>query len=759
MRPLTRLSRAGLRACLVPLCAALGLAVAPNVGLPTLTAASADEPSALAKQAGEAKDPRVLLKADNLIYRQETDVWVAQGNVEADYAGKILRADELTYEVATGRVVASGNVTLIDPKGETLFADRIELQDDLRDGVINSLQLLLQPNAKLAAARAVREGGKTNRLEKAVYSPCEICEDEEFPLWQVRAEQVVQDEERKEIIYKNARFEVYGVSIAWLPYFSHPDPSVKRLTGFLTPTIGNSSDLGNFVQVPYYWALKPNMDLTLTPMITSREGLQLASEFRHNTSSGGYEVEASITYGSLREESLARRGTDASGGIVTTRAPYRDRWRGHLFAQGDFAIDKAWDWGFDIQYTSDDTYLRRYDISRLDRLTSNLYLRGIEGRRMTSIDAYAFEDLREGTDEGQTPIVPGLVDHRITLDEEFLGGSLSFRLNGMILTRTEGRDVYRASLAGTWRTSTVTDNGQVIGAFAQLRSDLYGIQDAEEGPFQGDTTEVFDNADTRGRVLPTVGVEWRWPFVRQDAKGGRQIIEPVVQLIASPYGGNPGAIPNEDSTSFEFDETNLFAVNRFPGLDRWEGGMRANVGVRARAYWANGGYAGLVIGQTLRLREDDTFSPESGLDSETSDIVGRADLSPVPWLNLTHRFRMDPTGFDFNRNEVYARIGDEDYWLTGSYVRLDKELSESGLEVREELNFDAKARLTEYWSFLAGARRDLDDDQMISQELGFEYLDECLQFQLTYRRRFTRDRDIEPSTSIIARFRLITLGG
>ncbi|MFP4003448.1 MAG: LPS-assembly protein LptD, partial [Alphaproteobacteria bacterium] len=686
------------------------------------------------------EDEDVLLQADEILFDGKQGVITAKGNVEAEYNGRLLMADRVTYNKNTGRVLAEGDVSITESTGEVLQAKRIELSSDLKEGIVTSLSILLNENSRLAAARALRKEGKVHQLDKAVFSACKICRDKGEPLWQIKAVKVVHDAEEKRITYRDATFELFGVPVLYTPYFSHVDPTVKRKSGILAPAVGNSTDLGVIAQAPVYFVLSPHMDLTLTPMYTSNEGMVGLAEFRHRTLTGDYFLSGSIT--------STERVDDTTG----ERVPGSEI-RGHLFGEGDFRAGQNWDLGFQLELTSDDTYLRRYEISNDDRLTSLLRAeRWTEGSRF-SYHAYYFDGLRLEDDPELTPQVPAHVQHEQEFGDPLLGGTLTLDLDGLSLVRTGGADMHRFSGSWTWERPLTTASGQVIRPFATVRGDVYYTDDfAVPGePFPG------NNSDVTGRVLPYAGVDWRWPFIRA-GRSSYQIIEPVVQLIAAPYGGNPEGIPNEDSVSFEFDDTNLFSRNKFPGLDLWEEGPRANAGLRYAWFDNEGRQVDVLVGQSYRPRTDTNFGANSGLDSDISDLVGRVLIKPFDLLTISHRFRLDPDDLTLRRTEVDALVGNEDYFLNITYLNLDETISTTGLDEREEISAYARVRLSNHLYAEGAVRRDLDLGDMVSTEARLIYLDECTNFEVAFRQRFTEDRDLEPSTSVMVRFRLLGIG-
>lgn len=686
-------------------------------------------------------DELVLFRADRITYDPGREVITADGNVEISYKNQTLKADVLIYDQRSDKVTAKGHVVLIDKGGNTLFAAAAVLSDELRNGIAEKVGILLSDRSRLAATAGIRREGVETTLVKAVYSPCDLCEKNpnRAPLWQIKARRVIQDHEAQEIIYHHARFEFYGVPVAYTPYLQHPDPAVKRKTGVLVPSVGTDSELGTVVTVPIYWAIADSYDATFTPIYTSKEGFVLRGEFRQRLRRGAYKFDGSITRVDERDDQNQKTG--------------RRDWRGHLFGEGVLDFNPTWRGGFNLQRVSDDTYLRRYNISDLNRLENRLYMEGIRGRSYLTANAYLFQDLRAGTPRGISPLVAPEIVGYYAFNVPHLGGRVAFGGSFLSLTRRVGPDLHRLSASAEWQRVFIADNGQELTAFAFARGDLYVTNDVNisglpSGP---------DNSTTVGRVLPSMGALWRWPFAR---KAGRmtQVIEPIVQVVYNGNGGNPEKIPNEDGPSVEFDSSGLFEVNRFPGLDRWDDGPRIDYALRALVYWPKGGTVEGLLGHSYRLVEHSPFAPNSGLDRQSSDVVGHIVVAPVPGLRLAHRFRLDKSRWSYARNETSFSFN---YWrLSGGvlYSRATADLAAISSITRAAVTASATAVLTKFWTLRASTQRDLTNDRTVFREISLRYVNECIEFGVAYRRDFTRDRDVQPADSITIQFRLTHLG-
>jgi LPS-assembly protein len=717
------------------------IACAGALVLAAMGARAAENPTADPLAGGAGNPPLALLRADNMIYDPKTETVSAQGHVEIDYKGEHLSADRVSYDQKADRVTAEGHITIISKDGGVVFADTAELTDSLREGLIRKVRVLFGKNARIAANSAVRHKEIATVFTKAVYSPCNVCKEhpEKPPLWQLKARRVIHDKVDKEVYYRDATMEVLGIPVAWTPYFSHPDPTVKRRSGFLSPSFGTSSVLGTFLRLPYYWAISDSNDATITPTLESKDGLHLRAEYRQRLTNGQFTIDSSIV-NTAKINDLNQR----TGG---------DELRGHLFADGSFNIDPVWNWGFNIQEATDDTYLRRYGISGLDRLENHVYLLGIQDRDFFSADAFAFRDLRTGQALGESPVVAPSLQGAYNFEPGGLGGLVKLSGSFLSLYHTEGGTVQRLSGTMDWERRFTLPFGQVLTGFASTRADLYVSHDVNTTGVAGASTLN----STQGRVLPQAGFEWRWPFVRKFGNV-EHVIEPIVQFVWAPKGGNSAAIPNEDSVSLEFDESNLFSRDRYPGLDLWEDGPRLNYGVRTAIYWGKGSSAQFVIGQSHRFLQQSPFAAGTGLERQDSDIVGAISIRPLRYLELTHRFRLNNGTLDYQRNETGLNLFFWRFTAGVSYTSItgaDTTLVSNSLRAASA---SGQVKLSDRWTVSAATQYDLTNNRSVFRQVGVGYLNECISFNVLYRQDYTTDRDIRPNSSLIFQIRLVNLG-
>ena len=716
-------------------------------------AQEAAPPPPAASEAGE--EPRVDFSSDELTYDTRADIITASGNVRMIREGNNLRADRVIWDRNTGEVRAEGNVRVVNPQGDAAYGDSIVLTDTIRDGVVQNLLVVLEDGGRLAAERGERKDGYTT-LTRAAYSPCAVvgrdgCPKE--PTWKITAVRVVHDPVRNRIQYEGASLTLFGLPIIALPGLSHPDGTGGGGTGLLVPDLRIDRTNGVEVALPYYIRLAPNRDLTITPHVYTEVLPMLEGRYRHLTELGAYQIGGYVTYGSriplrLEEAGIRDRGV-----------------RAYLEANGRLQLDPYWTLTAQGRYVTDRTFLRRYDISRDDRLRTFIDAERISENSYISIAGWVFQGLRATDVQGQQPIALPAIDARWRFENLFWNGNVEVQANSLSILRTEGQDTQRAFARARWDRLSITPWGQELTLTAYARADVYHCSENALSR----QLEYRGNEGWQARGVGAVAADLRWPFVGPFF-GGTQRITPRVQIVASPPTRNL-AIPNEDARSVDLEDSNLFALNRFPGYDRWEDGTRITFG----ADWAfdlPGVAFRSTIGQSYRFSDKPSiFPPGTGLAERFSDIVGRSTLKVGRKLSFVHRFRLDKDDAAIRRNEIDAVIGGRQTYATIGYLRLNRDIDPKleDLRDREEIRLGGRVRFANYWSIFGSTVIDLTnrDEDPISEADGFEpvrhrlgiaYDDDCIEIGVTWRRDYDGTGDFRRGNSFLFRVALKNLG-
>ena len=718
-----------------------------------------------------ATGSQMLLEADTLVYDNDAQTVTAVGGVQIDYDGNRLVAQRVTYDRNTKRLVASGNVQLMNSDGTKVYSDHVDITDDFGNGFVNALRVETPDKTYMAAESAERMGGMLTTFHNGVYTACEPCEEkpDKAPIWRVKARKVIWNGEKKTIRFQDSNFEFFGFPIAYLPAFEIADPTVKRKSGFLMPSIAYKSELGVGVVVPYYLALAPTYDLTAKGTYYSKQGFLGEAEWRQRFNNGEY---------SLKMAGIRQNDPQAFDPNTVDRGAVNDptKTRGMMGTKGKFAINSRWNFGWNILAQTDKNFSYTYSINGYKDYVhrSEVYLTGLNDRNYFDLRAMRFQLQEEVLDTANSsrakkqPWVLPSLDYAYIPETSLAGGQLTFGLNSRVIKRDkldralnrnpadgfvqrvrgiEG-DSGRLTAEAEWKKTIITDGGLVITPLLAFQTDadyvnfssdsLAAINSMASNPRINTTA---DNRSSFARFMATAGLELRYPILFSMA-GSSHILEPMVQTFARPnerYVGGLG-IPNEDAQSFVFDATSLFERDKFSGYDRIEGGTRANLGLRYSGSYNNGWTTNALFGQSYHLSGRNSFdSPDlvnvganSGLESDTSDFVALAGVAGPGGFSASVSGRFDEKTFETRRAEFKTGINLAPVSITSSYTFIQKQELYGFDNDRHETSLRANTRLGENWSVFGSATYDIENSYIARKGVGFSYADECFTYLMTF---------------------------
>lgn len=712
--------------------------------LPSLALAQSFSPAGASGVVGPvapvSRNAPVFYQADRASYDRSTGVASLAGHVELWQADRVLMADTVTYDQRTGVAAAKGHVVLLEPGGQVVFSHYAELSNNMKNGVLTDLRATLQQGGKLAANSAERINGRLNELSRAIYSTCPVCAQHPNrpPLWDIRARDAIQDLDHKRIEYRDAVIDIYGVPVFWLPYLTHPDPSQKRATGLLVPSFGYSSVLGAFTRIPYFWAIDPQQDATLTPLIGTRNGPGLDVQYRRAFNNGRITINGSV----------ARYNSGAGGNIDAT---------------GAFAINDTWRWGFDLQRASSAQYVRDFKIQDVAAvLTSQIYLEGFGQGAYARVDTRFYQGLATSQDSSKLPFVLPRAEYNFVSQPNLFGGRLGVRTDAFNVLRNNGTDTQRGRLSLDWQRPYAGALGDLWTLRLHMDSAVYSAHKFNEQPNYGIHGDV-----SSAQAMPSASVMLRWPFARNAGRWGTQVIEPIAQIIVAPNGSNyiNTRIPNEDSLALDFTDANLFSLNRFAGVDRLEGGPRANLALHG-AWYSPAGTFDALVGQGYRLQRDNAFPTGSGLNGRQTDIVSHLSWTPNSFFDVTSRQRFNHSDFRIRYADALATIGNPALRVFGGYIYsyntpyglYDQPPTQPVVMLpRNEVTAGASTRLGPFT--LSGyLRQDIALDKPVSAGFNAGWENSCLAFDLNFFRRYTSLNNDHGASVILFQITLKTVG-
>ena len=681
-------------------------------------------------------DVPFVLNAEKIVNNHNKSIVTATGNVEIIQGKEVLRADYLEFDKIKNKAIVKGNVSILDEDGVVYFADYAEVDKGFRNGLTKNISILFPDNSKMAASNGRRFKGTISTLKKALYSACNCDDPNKKPTWQIKASEVVHDSKRKKISYKNAFLEFLGFPVAYTPYYSHPDPSVKRQSGFLFPSYTTNSELGTIIRTPYYYALSPYKDLTIEPMYISGQRPLMYAQYRQRFNNGELGIEGSFTNADRR----------------TRVATYSNKTRGHLFINGKFDHNDFWRYGFNVKRSTDDTYLSRYMFSgATDRLHSDFFIEGFDDRNYFYATGIATQVQSSTYESRKTPLVLPSINYNYQSEKTKIG-FVDFNASFLSLTRRQGADTRKVSLQPIITYPFQDNFGNRFKVQAKTTLTSYMVSHLKR-------TDKDDFKGMKNRIHPELLLGWDLPLQKLQNES-TFLLKPQAALILAPNRGSDEDIPNEDSNSFEFGETHLFNSSLYPGADKIEkSNQRIDYGVnfsvksekKDRTY-------DFFIGQSLRFRKNHNFGVTSGLDDRLSDLIGRIGFGFGKNINMSYRFLLNKDALFSTRRDQFrisTNIYNTDIALNYIYLEPTSSISDE----REEINLSLNHTFNDNYSLNYSIKEDLSTSGgMLGQKLAILFDNECFTTEIGLHRSYYLDREIKPNDTFLITFTFKTLG-
>ncbi|MGG6895988.1 MULTISPECIES: LPS-assembly protein LptD [Rhizobium] len=722
---------------------------------------------------------KLVLSSNELTYNKDAQIVTATGAVQINYGGYRMVAQKVEYNQKSGRMMALGNVELITPDGNRMYGDKMDVTDSFSDGFVNALRIEMPDNTRLAAEKGERVGGTQMILSKGVYTACMACSEQgRAPLWQVKAQRVVQNGVTHTVRLEHARFELFGQPIAYIPWIEVPDNTVKRKSGFLFPSASISQRLGVGLKVPYYYVISPSMDATVTATGFTNQGLLLEGEFRQRLENGTHVLRVA-GIDQMNSSKFNAGSSDAEHDL-----------RGMVSSKADFRINPRWTFGWDVMLQSDNNFSRTYGLEGVNQSThtNQAYLTGLGKRNYFDMRAFYY-NVQNADDssiaEKQQAYVYPSIDYHYVDPKSVLGGELSATMNFTHLSRDKTsvldattalgdsslNDRYlglsgnytRLSTELQWQRTFTTDQGLVLTPLAAARGDVYGLD--MNAPGAGTYSGNYDNNDYATRGMVTAGLEAKYPFLITTSNS-THVFEPIAQIYVRPDEQLAGRLPNEDAQSFVFDATNLFDRDKFSGFDRVEGGTRANVGWRYTGSFDNGYKLQHIFGQSYQLGGRNSFATtdlagvgsDSGLETTRSDYVTMFGLTTPQGISLATSYRFDEKDFAFRRGDTSVGFSNDIFQTSLIYTHIAAQPQYGFTSNQDEIQSRAQVKFKEYWSVFGTVSYDINSGDFTRQGVGVSYEDECTIFTVSFLNKKDSTAQAASDWSVGARLTFRTLG-
>lgn len=706
--------------------AGAGLAIALLTGLCALPATAATNPPPGYFESVPDTGSEAEVEADALTYDSARDLVIADGKAVLVYNGHRVSADQLTYDRTTGKMTANGHVFIIAPDGNQYWMDSVEVTGGIKQAFVRSMTLRTESGEMVTANDADYSKELRTILNEASYSPCGDCIDAKGRRigWKVYAARITRDEKGNVIYLDQPTLEILGVPVAWVPWLAIPDPT-KRAAGFKMPRYENTAKLGHRLDVPFFVPIGDDIDILLTPTVMTRQGFLLGAEYEQRFSYGNLHISAGGVY-------------QLDPSAFTPGVGDRD-WRGAVTAYGSFKPLEDWTVGFSASAFTDAGFYEDYSRPTTNAGVNEVYATYLTDEYFADLRIQKFnklgKDVTWAEQDQQVRTLPNVKAASYTDLGEWgqIRGSTRIQniYRGMDSTATYGGVPYvfgykenkaHIAVGGSWQNQYVTPVGLVATPYLGLRGDF--------ASYDGSST-LKPNSELLFSATPIAAIDLRFPMVASNGFDSH-LLEPIAQLV---YRGSSVAVPgitNDNAQSFVFDDTNLFSYDRFSGSDRQETGLRANLGARYMANFADGRWLEVVGGQSFHLAGTNSLGiadptqtgAATGLGGTASYIVLGAQGAPFDGVTLGAKLQLDPSNFRVTRAGAGATAAYERLTLGLDYFYLAANTATGTLKDQHEVTVRASAPLPlDYWTVDGSLSWDLGTSQFLAATGGVTYDD------------------------------------
>ena len=675
----------------------------------------------------------IEINADQFTHDEKSKKIYAVGNVEIIDEKFKMFAEKIFYDMDKKIISGKDNINIFLSDGTIMKTKNIVVDDKMENGKFDKSYIYFpefinqedktKRYSRVAAASLERRGGSWEIFRKAVFSACDICYDSKKkkymePLIQFKANEIIHDKNEKVLKYYDTFLEISGRKVLYFPYFSHTSPTVKRKSGFLSPTYLKNKFLGTSFELPYYFPIDDFQDITLIPRFSTDKNPVGFLEHRKNFFNG--EIKSEIS------------GTVSNQNVNMIK---KEKIRGHVKSQGKFDVNSNIRTSYKINRATDRNYLQAYKYKYDDILENNIKIEGFIRNNYYLMDAYSFQDLRPSIDVSETPrIAPRFL---FNLNSDFSQGSLNNQTNIEILNlmRNKGTNLGKFFVSHDSSLPIILDDGSLIEIGAHLNLGFFKIQNYND-PKTGNFKEDY----YRNHIYPQLSFNYSKPFFKVN-KYSKQIFEPKFSLIGAANDGNDMQIPNEDSTNFDLDTSDLFNKNRLSGTDRIDNGTRVDYGINyLNQNIIKKTLTSISLGQSFRLRKEVYAPYNSGASKSFSNFVGNVSFQPTTTFNINSLLSIDSSNGALSYGVSNATIGDQNnnFNFTHLYAARTGGLETNEIEKRNQMSAGFLNRLSSNWSLRGSTNFNIKKEiKFLDWSTKLKYENECFGFSINWRRQYT----------------------
>ena len=699
------------------------------------------------------------ISADKIIYNKTTQLLKTYGNSKfSDVKNRTLTADNFEYDLEKKIITAENKVKFLDNYKNVYYFSKLNADDKFNEIIGYNLNSDLnkekfQSKDKFNEFVEPRLSGKEVSIKDNItiikdgrFTSCKSSNEKEgCPFWNLNADLVTHDKEKKQISYKNATLDLNNIPVFYTPYFSHPDPSVKRKEGFLAPSFSSlGADIGSTIKIPYFYPVSESADFTISPTYYFKQNPLLLGEYREKYKNGSLTFEGGFTEG---YKEITNTQTDGS--------------RHHLFGNLNLNFtDKILDtseFNTKIQRVNNPTYLRVNKINStidgfktnlvkedLTKLTNEIYLNSFGKNESLNFKTAAYQNISTSKASDQYEyLLPEIIYSKYNLmDNNNLNFNSSFR--SLNANTNQNKTTFINNLDYTTQESYNTNLG--IGYKFLTKINNINYYSDYKTP----------NENLNSQINPVVGLDASLPF----AKLSKESEQYLIPRILTRY--SPGKMTNARSNDTLLSTDNLFSINRMNSDELIEKDLSFNIGLdwmwkeKKTNKDLTQDQANISVGQVIKFNEDADMPTKSSLQNKTSDLVTKVNYLSPGNFDVTLKNTLD-NGF----NHIYYNdLNFKKFLDKGKQGEINFNFYEKNSHIGNERY--AKANLTSYLTdntkLIMSTDRNLKTDLTNSHKLGIENENECIRYGFYFQKNYSSDKDLRPATSIFFGITLLPFG-
>ncbi len=657
--------------------------------------------------------------------------------VVKDLENNQIYLDKFEYSTEDNFFKSTGNIKLTDSRNNSYNFSQIYIDTKKKEILGTDIKAFLnedsfkanEKNKPRVFANTVKIDKNKSQFDKTVFTMCDYRKNDKCPPWSLQASDMSHDKKKKTIYYDNAVIKVYDFPIFYFPKLSHPDPSVDRRSGFLPPSFSSSRNLGAGFQIPYFFALGKDKDLTITSKAFVSENPLFLGEYRQAFEMSNLILDFGYTEGYKKTNT-----TKVAGNKSHFFLQYVKNFIGKDNSSNNLKLS--------LQEVSNDKYLKLYKINtdlidnETDFLESSLIFTREDDNLFFGFKATVYETLKETYNDKYEYVLPDIVlNKNLFSSAKFGNADFTSNLNIHNYDTNKFANFFVNDI--DWTSSNFLTNrfinGKFLGKIRNINYEAKNISDYKTNS----TQEVY------GALGYLAEIDL---FKRKN--NADHFLTPKVLFRYAPNHMRKQEI--DDGNTLEY--LNIFSLDRLNAYNSFEGGTNATVGFDYKMKNSNKEFD-LSIGQIINEKENKRMPSTTSLDEKLSDLVGTSNYRINDNIELKYNFAIDQNYKDINYSELSANIKNNSIAFNFNYLQENKHIgNQDYFKTKIEFNNQANSL------FSAETKRNLITNSAEYYNLSYEYINDCLKAGIVYRREFYNDSELEPENSLMFKVTLVPFG-